>query len=66
MEKTALVTGGSGYFGSVIVRHLLKQNWQVKILDIFEAADRIPETEFIKCDIRDYDAVLEACYLTRF
>ncbi|MBU1627543.1 NAD-dependent epimerase/dehydratase family protein, partial [bacterium] len=61
MTKTALVTGGSGYFGSVIVRHLLKESWKVRILDIIEAQDRPKETEFINADIRDYDAVLKAC-----
>jgi len=61
MSKTALVTGGSGYFGSVIVRHLLKDNWNVRIFDIIEASDRPEDTEFIKGDIRDFDSVKRAC-----
>jgi nucleoside-diphosphate-sugar epimerase len=61
MTKIALVTGGSGYFGSVIVRHLFKDGWKVRIFDIIEADDRPRDTGFIRGDIRDYDSVLKAC-----
>jgi len=56
-----LVTGGSGYFGSVMVRRLLEAGERVRIFDLFDAPDRPKEAEFVKGDIRDPGAVAEAC-----
>lgn len=56
-----LVTGGSGYFGSLLVRRLLSEGHECAVLDVSEAHDRPPETEFFKTDIRNYDAVRAAC-----
>jgi len=56
-----LVTGGSGYFGSLLVRNLLAVGYPCAVLDIVDADDRPPEVEFFGADIRDYDAVLTAC-----
>ena len=36
----ALVTGGSGYFGSLLIRLLLERGWQADVLDISDADDR--------------------------
>lgn len=54
---TSLVTGGSGYFGSLLVRHLLAAGHQVRVLDLHDADDRPPEVEVLVGDIRDRDVV---------
>lgn len=52
--KTALVTGGSGYFGSLLSQNLLKENWNVKNLDI-NPPDQYFEGnyKYIKGDIKN-------------
>ena len=35
MIKNMLVTGGGGYIGTVLVNHLLKKNYKVKVIDTF-------------------------------
>ncbi|MDR2400913.1 MAG: NAD-dependent epimerase/dehydratase family protein [Deferribacteraceae bacterium] len=57
----ALITGGSGYFGSVLVKKLLERGYVCRIFDLNDADDRPKDAEFIKGDIRDYEAVLQAC-----
>ena len=58
----ALITGGSGYFGSVLVKRLLLNNWDCRVFDInpFEG-ECASEVEFLQGDIRDYDSVFKAC-----
>lgn len=56
-----LVTGGSGYFGSLLVRRLLARGRAVRVFDLNDAADRPAEVEFVRGDIRDPDAVTRAC-----
>lgn len=53
MTAPVLVTGGSGYFGSLLVRHLLEQGEQVRVLDIADADDRPDDVELVLGDIRD-------------
>jgi len=55
--KRCLVTGGSGYFGSLLVARLAAQGHQVRVLDITDADDRPAEVEFVLGDIRDRAAV---------
>lgn len=51
-----LVTGASGYIGSILVRELLRQNYKVKALDAFYFGDNLPTHKNmikIKCDVRN-------------
>jgi len=57
----SLVTGGSGYFGSLLLEKLLERGHECVSLDISEAEDYSPEVKFFKADIRNFEAVLEAC-----
>ena len=57
MSRLALVTGGSGYFGSLLVDRLLGSGRDVRILDIRDSDDRRPETAFLEGDVRDPAAV---------
>ncbi len=56
----ALITGGSGYFGSLLVKRLLLNNWKCKILDINEFYGS-KEVEFIKGDIRNNELLNKVC-----
>ena len=56
----SLVTGGSGYFGSLLVRHLRAAGHEVRVLDLNDATDRDPAVEFVPGDIRDPAAVDDA------
>jgi nucleoside-diphosphate-sugar epimerase len=56
-----LVTGGSGYFGSLLVRKLLDAGCRVRVFDISDAFDRPENVDFVRGDIRDYSAVRKAC-----
>jgi nucleoside-diphosphate-sugar epimerase len=55
-----LVTGGSGFLGSLIAKRLHAQGETVRILDIWDDPQRPEGTEFINCDIRDRAGVLAA------
>lgn len=61
MSKKALITGGAGYFGSLLLLRLLDRGYSCRILDLNNADDCPPEVEFIQGDIRDYETVLNAC-----
>jgi nucleoside-diphosphate-sugar epimerase len=61
MNGLQLVTGSSGYFGSLLVRQLLEQGFNVRGFDINDAEDRPKEVEFVRADIRDLGAVEKAC-----
>ena len=56
-----LVTGGSGYLGSDLVRQLVACGAEVRVFDLVDADDRPPEVEFHRGDIRDAAAVARAC-----
>ncbi len=61
MNKKALVTGGSGYFGESLVNKLLIKGYDCSVLDINPPSDLIiDKIKFFKTDIRDYDGVIEA------
>ena len=61
MSGAALVTGGSGYFGSLLVQSLREQGREVRVLDLLEPDDHPADVAFVAGDIRDAAAVREAC-----
>ena len=60
-SSTVLITGGSGYFGSLLRDRLLAKGESVLIFDLADASDRPAEVGFVQGDIRDAARVAEAC-----
>lgn len=66
-HKKYLVTGGTGFIGSAVVKRLVDEGHEVRVLDNDSrgSAERLkgvePEIELIRADIRDADAVQKAC-----
>ncbi len=56
----SLVTGGSGYFGSLLVAQLVGAGHQVRVLDINPSDELAHGVEFVRGDIRDPRVVREA------
>lgn len=54
----ALVTGGSGYFGTALVKLLGTEGYQVRVFDLNPPEE---QCEFEQGDIRDLEAVRRAC-----
>lgn len=61
MENKILVTGGSGYFGSLLLQKLRSRGSACRVFDLNDAGDRPADVEFIQGDIRDRAAVERAC-----
>lgn len=65
--KKYLVTGGSGFIGSALVKRLVREGNQVRVLDnnsrgnVRRLTDVIDQIDFIEGDIRDINVVLKAC-----
>ena len=57
----ALITGGSGYFGSLLRDRLKAHGQSVRIFDLSDAGDRTKDVEFIGGDIRNEGQVKDAC-----
>lgn len=63
MRKRVVITGGSGYIGSVLSQLLVESGYRVRILDRFFFGDTIPENEHIekiKVDTRTFSSELLA------
>ncbi|HEX7927754.1 MAG TPA: NAD-dependent epimerase/dehydratase family protein, partial [bacterium] len=60
-EALQLVTGGSGYFGSLLVQKLRERGLPVRIFDLVDADDRPSDVEFVQGDILDPAALDRAC-----
>jgi nucleoside-diphosphate-sugar epimerase len=61
MARTVLVTGGSGYFGTVLAEGVLARGDRVRIFDINPPEERVPGVEYVAGDVRDRDALRAAC-----
>jgi nucleoside-diphosphate-sugar epimerase len=61
MGRTVLVTGGSGYFGTVLVGQALARGDRVRILDVNEPDVTDGDIEYVRADVRDADRVRAAC-----
>jgi UDP-glucose 4-epimerase len=58
-----LVTGGAGYIGSIVSRHLIAADHEVVVLDSLERGHRAavaPQARFVHVDLRDAPAVKDA------
>jgi len=51
--RSALITGGSGFFGGILKRSLLERGWKVVNLDLVNDEDRHENLLSIQGDIRD-------------
>ncbi len=57
----ALITGGSGYFGSLLMRKLREAGMRCRVFDLADTDDRPCDVEFFPGDIRDEQAIARAC-----
>jgi nucleoside-diphosphate-sugar epimerase len=60
MSELHLVTGGAGYFGTILVERVRRAGARVRIFDINDADERAADVEMVRGDIRDPDAVRRA------
>ncbi len=58
--KTALITGGAGFFGGVLAKHLLEKGWQCVSIDLQKDSFAHPHYTAIQGDIRDASTVDQA------
>jgi nucleoside-diphosphate-sugar epimerase len=59
-NQQSLITGGSGYFGSLLRDRLLARGQVVRVFDLSDADDRNGNVDFIRGDIRDLAGVEKA------
>ena len=63
MDKTVLVTGGSGYIGSVVTKRMLERGYDVTVFDNLERGHRSnvdAKAELIVGDLRNADEISAA------
>jgi nucleoside-diphosphate-sugar epimerase len=56
----SLVTGGNGFFGTLLVDRLVQRGHEVRVLDITTASDFYEGVSYMQGDIRDRTAVMTA------
>lgn len=54
------ITGGSGFIGSSIAKHLAEKGFRIRIIDIKNPNIHFSNIKFVKCDIRNGNAVEKA------
>ena len=69
MEKRILITGGAGFIGSALAKHLVAQGHEVSVLDNLSFGRRelapVPDHRFLNVDIRNHAAVRRALEAVR-
>ncbi|MGH9015494.1 MAG: NAD-dependent epimerase/dehydratase family protein [Acidimicrobiia bacterium] len=58
---TLLVTGGSGYFGTILVDRALARGDRVRIFDLNPPGPRAGTVEYVQGDVRDRETLRAAC-----
>jgi nucleoside-diphosphate-sugar epimerase len=61
MARTVLVTGGSGYFGSILAGLALDRGDRVRVFDLNPPSERASEIDYVAGDVRDLDSLRAAC-----
>src|SRR5712691_2093865 len=61
MPRSLLVTGGSGYFGTVLAEQALARGDAVRIFDVNPPGPTLAGADFVAGDVRDRAAVRAAC-----
>jgi nucleoside-diphosphate-sugar epimerase len=61
MARAVLVTGGSGYFGSLLAAKALAQGEAVRIFDLNPPGADLAAAEYVAGDVRDRGALRAAC-----
>lgn len=60
-KPSVLITGGSGYFGSLLRDRLRARDQTVRVFDLVDANDRPTDVSYVAGDIRDEKRAAEAC-----
>jgi nucleoside-diphosphate-sugar epimerase len=61
MARSVLITGGSGYFGSVLAAQAIARGDAVRIFDLNPPAPELRGVEYVAGDVRDERALQAAC-----
>jgi len=61
MDRSVLITGGSGYFGTVLAARAVEQGDTVRVFDLNPPDRDGPAVEFVAGDVRDREALHAAC-----